>query len=180
MVSQPCSTARLQGGGCVSYEVRTRSEVRERLDGLERECGIDSVADIRRAHGSYHHHIGVAGEAGALALHADAAPGQLAADYDALATALSGINEQIGVVEELILDAGPLAHETMRDGHGPIAHAMREAFRHYADDGMVRALTLYRDELRNLGMAIRNTMTLYQRTDSDLVHYLNGAGGRHA
>jgi len=166
----------------VSYEVKTRSEVRQRLDELEREYGIDSVGDIRRAHGSHHHRIGVVGEAGVLALHADAAPGQLAADYTALATALSCIDAQIGVVEGLMLDAGTLARESMRDGHGPIAHAMKGTFQQCAggDTGTVRALTSYRDELRNLEMAIQNTMTLYQRIDSDLVQYLTNAGGQHA
>lgn len=165
----------------MSYEVKSRSEVKERLDEIERAHGIDSVNDVRRAHGSHHHRIGAVGAAAVLDLHADAAPGQLAADYAALTAALNGINEQIGVIEGLILDAGTLANEPMRDGHGPIAHAMKAAFTQCADDaeGAVRALTSYRDELRNLVMAIQNTLTLYQRIDSDLVQHLNHAGGQH-
>ena len=165
----------------MSYEVKSRSEVKERLDELDREYGTDSVDDIRRAHGSHRHRIRAVGDVGVLALDADAAPGQLAAGYDALATALSRIDEQIGVVEGLIRDAGALAHESMHDGHGPIAHAIDRAFKRSAggEEGTVRALTSYRDELRDLEMAIRQTMTLYQRIDPDLVRHLDSAGERY-
>lgn len=165
----------------MSYEVKSRSEVREHLEELKREYGIDSVDDVRRAHGSHHHRIETVQDAAALGLRADAAPGQLAADYAALARALNGIDEQVAVVEGLIAEAGGLASESMRDGHGPIANAMREVFRRRADGagGAVRALASYRDELRNLATAIQNSMTLYQRIDSDLVRQLNSAGGQH-
>jgi CRP-like cAMP-binding protein len=165
----------------VSYEVKSRSEVKERLNEIEREHGIDSVGDIRRAHGSHRHRIGAVQDAAVLNLHADAAPGQLAADYAALTNAMNSISEQVRLVEALIVEARALARESMKDGHGPIAHAMEETFRRRADsaDGAVRALTSYRDELHNLALAIQNTMLLYQRIDSDLVQHLNSVGGQH-
>jgi hypothetical protein len=165
----------------VSYEVNDRTEVRERLEEFRREDGIDSVEDIRRAHGARRRRIAAVGDAAHLDLRADAAPGQLAADYAALSAAFTSIYGQIDEVERLITEARDLAQERMRDGHGPIASAMRAAFRECADDaeGAARALTSYRDELLNLALAIRNTMTLYQQIDSDLTQHLSTMGGQH-
>jgi hypothetical protein len=165
----------------VSYQVDKRSEVRERLEEIEREHGYDSVADIRRGHGSRRRKIAHAGEAANLGLAADAAPGQFAADYAALRTALAALTGQIAEVEKLIVEAAMLAQEPMRDGHGPIAHAMSNAFREVADDaeGAVRALTAYRDELRDLAASIQNTMALYERIDTELASHLNTTGEQH-
>ena len=161
----------------MSYEVDSRAEAKERL----KEFGTDSVAEIRHAHGSHHHRIRPALDAQQLTLQANAAPGQLAADYAALTTALGEIKGQVAAVEALMIEAARLAQERMMDGHGPIAHAMKAAFRHCAADeeGAVRALTSYRDELQNLALAIEKTRTLYQQIDSDLVQHLNTAGGQH-
>ena len=165
----------------MSYEVERRSEVEERLRDFEREDGIDSVNAIRRAHGSSRRRIHGATDTGPLALDADASPGQLAADYAALARANEQLSQQLAVVNELIADARRLARP-MNDGHGPIASAMRIAFAERAEDadGAVRALVAYRDELTGVIHAIRRTMEQYQRIDADLAQAMVTIGDQHA
>lgn len=164
----------------MSYRVDNRSEVRERLEDFEREHGIDSVDDIRRAHGSRRHRIAAAGETGQLGLRADGAPGELTADYAALANAHRALSAQLDKLDGLIADATRLARP-LNDGHGPIAHAVSAAFAERVEDadGAVRALVGYRDELGNVVAAIERTMVQYQRIDTDLADYLTTVGERH-
>lgn len=165
----------------MSYEVDNRSEVKDRLEDFERQDGIDSVGDIRRAHGSRRHRIAATGDAAHLGLQADAAPGQLAADYAALAGTHRELSGQLGVIDGLIRQASRLARP-MNDGHGPIAYAMRLAFNERADDadGAVQALRSYRAELGNVVDAIARTMAQYQVIDSTLAQQLAGVGEQHA
>jgi len=165
----------------VSYRVDNRSEARERLEDFEREHGIDGVDDIRRAHGSRRHRIDAAGETGQLGLQAGGAPGELTADYAALANAHRALSSQLEKLDGLIADATRLARP-LNDGHGPIAHAVSSAFAERVEDadGAVRALVGYRTELGNVVAAIERTMAQYQRVDTDLADYLATIGERYA
>lgn len=165
----------------MSYRVDNRSEVNDRLEDFERQDGIDSVGDIRRAHGARRHRIAATADAEHLGLQADAAPGQLAADYAALGRTHAELSGQLAVIDGLIREASRLARP-MNDGHGPIAHAMGLAFGDRADDpdGAVQALRAYRAELTNVIDAIGRTMAQYQSIDSDLADLLTVAGEPNA
>lgn len=164
----------------MSYEVDNRAEVLQRLKDFERENDIDSVTDIRRSHGSRRHRVADAGEAEHLVLHADAAPGQLAADYTALANAHQKLSGQLDVVDGLVRNAARLSRP-MHDGHGPIAHAIGVAFHERAEDadGALRALTAYRAELGAVVDAIARTLDQYLRIDTDLAQHMAAIGEQH-
>lgn len=144
------------------HTVRDEDDVERLIDRYD----VDSVTDIRRAHGSRRHRIADAGEAGRLDLHASGTPDQMAANVAALTETRNQLVGQLGVVNGLIENATGLG-TGMRDGHGPVARAMRATFRERADDvdGVLRALTGYRDELTMVMQAIHQTLDSYDRTE---------------
>jgi hypothetical protein len=144
------------------YTVRDRADVKEKLDELD----VHSVGQIRRAHGSHRHRLDQAQDAERLDVYATGSPGQVAADFAALVRAKTVLGQQADAVNTLLAEAQHLA-TPMRDGHGPIAAAMKAAFRERADDerGTVRALTDYRDELGLVLASIQQTLENYSQSD---------------
>jgi hypothetical protein len=159
------------------YMVYDRGDVREKLE----ELGVENVGQIRRAHGSYHHKLAHAQDTERLDLHATGSPDQIAANLAALASAKKVLVEQADAVNELLDETNHLA-TPMSDGHGPIARAMRTAFRERADDvqGAVRALTDYRDELTLVLAAIQQTMDSYDRSEQTATRWLSTSGSDDA
>jgi hypothetical protein len=157
-----------------SYTVYDRAEVRQKLD----ELGIDSVGEIRRAHGSHRHRLARAQDTERLDLYATGTPDRVAADLDALASAKDRLVQQAAAVDELLREARRLA-TPMHDGHGPVAKAMRAAFHERAGEaeGVVRALTDYRDELTKVLGAIQQTMESYGRSELSARQRLSASGG---
>ena len=161
----------------MAYTVNDRDEVKDKLD----EMGIDSVQDIRRAHGSRRQKLSRAEDAQQLGLHATATPGEFAADIAALEAARTQLRAQADVVERLLAEARELA-TPMNDGHGPIAKVMKRAFGRRAGDvrGVVRALTQYRDELQRVLTAIQRTLDSYRMTEDAARQRLTVSGGDNA
>jgi len=155
------------------YTVHDRADVREKLD----DFGIHSVGQIRRAHGSHRHKLAHAHDADLLDLQATGSPDQIAANLDALCTARDALRCQADAVDRLLGEARDLA-TPMRDGHGPIARAMRAAFHERADDvrGAMRALTDYRDELNLVLTAVQQTVDSYQQSELSATQRLSASG----
>jgi hypothetical protein len=157
---------------------------RERVDSerdVERELderNVDSINDIRRAHGSRRRHIADVGESAHLGLNADASPDRLEMNYAVLETVLPELIRQQARVEGMISAAAELV-EDVNDGHGPIAHAMKKAFKQRANqaEGVLRALTRYNAELNLLIEGLRRSKTLYDRIDTEAAQQLNARGG---
>lgn len=158
------------------YTVYDREAAKKKLD----ELGVHSAGEIRRAHGSYRHHIAEAQDAQRLDLHASGSPGQIAANLDALARAKAALGGQAIEVDRLLAQARELA-TPMLDGHGPIARAMKGAFHERAGDtnGAIRALTEYRRELTLVLTAIQQTMDSYDQSELAAKQRLSRAGGDH-
>ena len=158
------------------YTVHDRADVKEKLD----EFGVHSVGQIRRAHGSRHHRLAQAQDAERLDLQATGSPGQVAANVEALVRAKTVLGQQADAVNRLLAEARQLA-TPMSDGHGPIASAMKTAFRDRADDtrGAVRALTDYRDELTLVLTAIQQTLGSYDQSDLMARQRLSVSGDDH-
>jgi hypothetical protein len=161
----------------VAYTVNDRGDVNDRLD----ELGIDSVRDIRRAHGSYRHRLSRAEDAGRLDLHATGSPAEFAANIAALQAANTELRRQADVVDGLLAEARTLA-TPMQDGHGPIARVMKRAFGKRAGDaqGVVLALTEYREELHRVLNAIQRTLDSYHLTEEAARQRLTVSGGDNA
>jgi Excreted virulence factor EspC, type VII ESX diderm len=159
-----------------SYTVHDRADVEEKLD----ELGVHSVGQIRRAHGSRHHRLAQAEDAERLDLQATGSPDQIAANFEALVRAKTVLGQQADAVNRLLAEAQHLA-TPMRDGHGPIAAAMKAAFNERADDtrGAVRALTDYRDELALVLAAIQQTLDSYNQSDLMARQRLSVSGDDH-
>ena len=153
----------------MTYEVHDRGDVNDKL----KQFGVDSVNDIRHAHGSRHHRIRHAGDAAQIDLNATGSPDQISADLDALNAANAELTDHAHAVDALISKARDLV-TPMRDGHGPIAHAMRPAFHERAADaeGVLRALTSYRDELRLVIDAVQQSMAAYGSSELDAARHL--------
>lgn len=157
-----------------TYTVHDRDDVKDKL----KELDVDSVGEIRRAHGSHRHKLAHADDAARLDLHATGSPDQVAANIAALVAAKTELIRQADDVEELLQEARTLA-TPMNDGHGPIARAMSRAFRERADDmqGTARALTNYYNELQNVLTAIQHTLDSYQLTELSARQRLSASGG---
>ena len=156
------------------HKVRDEDDVDRLLDKYD----VDSVNDIRRAHGSRRHRVGETEDAGRLDLQATATPDQMAANIVALGEARNDLMGQYAVVDGLIKNANGLG-TGMKDGHGPIAKAIRARFHVSADDaqGVVRALTDYRDELGRVLQAIHQTLASYDQTELAAARRLTVSGG---
>ena len=161
----------------MAYTVHDDGDVNKKLD----QYGVDSVQDIRRAHGSRRHKLSQAEEAGRLDLLAAGSPGEFAANIQALQAANTELRRQADLVEGLLLEATTLA-TPMNDGHGPIARVMRTAFGKRAGDarGVVRALSQYRDELNHVLNAIQRTLDSYHLTEDAARQRLTVSGGDNA
>lgn len=144
------------------HTVRDEDDVERLIDKYD----VDSATDIRRAHGSRHHRIDGTTDAGRLDLFAAGSPDQMAANIVALTTARDELARQRDAVHGLIESATGLG-TGMKDGHGPIARAISATFRDRADDaeGVVRALTGYRNELDMVMLAIHQTLNSYDQTE---------------
>jgi|GEM_PF-4895087 len=113
-----------------------------------------------------------------LDLHAAGTPDRVAADLDALASAKDRLVQQAAAVDELLCEARRLA-TPMHDGHGPMAEAMQAPFHQRAEElqGVVRALTDYRDGLTMVLSAIQQTMESYGRSGLPARRRLGASGG---
>ncbi len=159
------------------HKVRDEDDVERLID----RYGMETVTEIRRANGSYRHRVQETDEAGRLDLYATGSPDQMAANIAALLDARRVLGEQYAAVEALIIDADGLG-TGMQDGHGPIARAISARFRETADDaqGVVRALTDYRNELGMVIQAIHQTLASYDQTEVAAARRLTVSGGGNA
>jgi hypothetical protein len=157
----------------VSYEVDDKKDVQKRLH----ELGIDSVDDVRRAHGAHHHDVPGLIEAERLDLAANGSPDVMAAVPDELVRIsgeVSRVRDRIGAL--LAGVTGLAGHQA--DGWGPIADRMAACMtdRAGAATGAERAVRGYLAELEALGTALSGAAVVYAERDQQNAEDLRRAG----
>lgn len=148
----------------MSYEVDSRKEVKQKLE----ELGVDSVRDIRRAGGAYHHDVPAAIQAEQLHLQAHGSTDSVAVVTDDLlrtSDAISAVRDGIhGVLGEIRQLGG-----RQFDGWGPIADRMAACVSDRAgpEAGAEQAVASYLAELNDLDAALASTAVLYAAVEQD-------------
>jgi hypothetical protein len=148
----------------VTYEVDSRKEVERQLD----ELGVDSVRDIRRAGGAYHHDVPAVLQAEQLNLQAQGSPDSVTAVIDELVRIsgqISGVRDEL---HELLGEVRQLGgHQS--DGWGPISERMAACVtdRSGPEAGADAAVSGYLAELAGLDGVLTHTAALYAEVEQN-------------
>jgi hypothetical protein len=156
----------------MSYEVNSKEEVRQKLS----ELGVDSVSDIRRAHGAHHRDVPAVIEAETLTLQSHGSPESMAAVADELVQISGHISAVRDEVRDVLGEVAQLGGHQF-DGWGPIAKRMAAGVsdRVGPDAGAERALQSYLAELADLDAVLTHTAVLYASVEQDSVAQLRRA-----
>jgi hypothetical protein len=146
----------------VSYEVDTKHEVKEKLADL----GVDSVQDVRRAGGAFHHDVPTVIQAEQLSLQAHGTPGSMTVVLEDLLAVNGHIGKLRDEIHGILGDAKQLGGHQF-DGWGPIADRMAACVSDRAgpDAGVERALISYLTELEDLASVLTQAAALYAEVD---------------
>lgn len=142
----------------MSYEVNSRKEVERKLEELD----VDSVRDIRRAGGAYHHNVPAVIQAEQLSLQAHGSPDSMAAVIEDLLRISGHISTVRDEIHHVLGEVRQLGGHQF-DGRGPIAERMAVCMSDRAgpDAGAERALASYLAELAGLDAVMTQTAALY-------------------
>lgn len=156
----------------MSFEVNSKKEVERKLE----ELGVDSVGDIRRSGGAYHHEVPAAIQAEQLSLQAHGSPDSMAAVMDDLLKISGCISTVRDEIHDVLGEVSQLGGHQF-DGWGPIAERMAACMADRAgpDAGAQRALASYLAELGGLDAVLTQTAAQYADLELDNVERLRKA-----
>lgn len=156
----------------MSYEVDSKQEVKRKLE----ELGVDSVADVRRAGGAYHHDVPAVIQAEQLSLQANGTPGSMSVLPEDLLEASGHISKVRDEIHGILGEARQLGGHQF-DGWGPIADLMAVCVSDRAgpDAGAERALVSYLAELEDLDTVLTRAAALYAELDQHSAEQLRKA-----
>lgn len=148
----------------MSYEVNSRKEIRQRLE----ELGVDSVEDIRRAHGSRRRDVPAVVEAERLALQAHGSPESMSVVVDELARVAGRVGAVRDEIRDLLDDVRGLGGR-QSDGWGPIAERMAACVTDRAgvERGAEQAVAGYLAELADLDAVLTGAALLYAGAEQE-------------